>query len=156
MHSMFIFGMYNHIWYIIGMDSSLASWLSTFPDRFQFCLAGFYPIITILQSIPQNRISTSWGRQIASELIICKKFSILFEKFLKMQKWCNSFQFDKFFVCFTSNFRAEMRLDFGIYIRVGTVQLPTLNSAREVFIFFRIKIKLGGWKNARGLARKKT
>ena len=145
MHSMFIFGMYNHIWYIIGMDSSLASWLSTFPDRFQFCLAGFYPIITILQSIPQNRISTSWGRQIASELIICKKFSILFEKFLKMQKWCNSFQFDKFFfVYFTSNFRAEMRLDFGIYIRVGTVKLPTLNSAREVFIFFRIKIKVGG------------
>ena len=142
---MFIFGMYNDIWYIIGMDSSLASWLSTFPDRFQFCLAGFYPIITILQSIPQNRISTSWGRQIASELIICKKFSILFEKFLKMQKWYNSFQFDKFFfVYFTSNFRAEMRLDFGIYIRVGTVKLPTLNSAREVFIFFRIKIKVGG------------
>lgn len=139
MHSMFIFGMYNHIWYIIGMDSSLASWLSTFPDRFQFCLAGFYPIITILQSIPQNRISTSWGRQIASELIICKKFS-LFEKFLKMQKWCNSLQFDKFFL-FTllREFPCWVALGLRIYIRVGTVQLPTLNSAREVFIFYGLK-----------------
>ena len=135
MHSMFIFGMYNHIWYIIGMDSSLASWLSTFPDRFQFCLAGFYPIITILQSIPQNRISTNWGRQIASELIICKKFS-LFEKFLKMQKMMQLLSiWQVFLFALLREFPCWVALGLRIYIRVGTFQLPTLNSAREVFIF---------------------